>query len=115
MQPRKFRIEKSINFRNIPSECSTIGNTIDEQTKVKTELTRNGNVHRKSWMNGLLKAKLPSHAQHDSSSVLCTEVFNMRVRSWLRMNAGGVPNTCKSNGIREINLRKRLLMTVADG
>ena len=23
--------------------------------------------------------------------------FNMRVRSWLRMNAGGVPNTCKSN------------------
>ena len=25
---------------------------------------------------------------------------NMRVRSWLRMNAGGVPNTCKSNGGR---------------
>ena len=24
----------------------------------------------------------------------------MRVRSWLRMNAGGVPNTCKSNGGR---------------
>ena len=23
--------------------------------------------------------------------------FKMRVRSWLRMNAGGVPNTCKSN------------------
>ena len=23
--------------------------------------------------------------------------FNMRVRSWLRMNAGGVLNTCKSN------------------
>ena len=23
--------------------------------------------------------------------------FNMRVRSWLRINAGGVPNTCKSN------------------
>ena len=23
--------------------------------------------------------------------------FNMRVWSWLRMNAGGVPNTCKSN------------------
>ena len=22
-----------------------------------------------------------------------------RVRSWLRMNAGGVPNTCKSNGV----------------
>ena len=25
-------------------------------------------------------------------------LFNMRVWSWLRMNAGGVPNTCKSNG-----------------
>ena len=25
--------------------------------------------------------------------------FFMRVRSWLRMNAGGVLNTCKSNGV----------------
>ena len=25
---------------------------------------------------------------------------NSRVRSWLRMNAGGVLNTCKSNGLR---------------
>ena len=24
--------------------------------------------------------------------------FERRVRSWLRMNAGGAPNTCKSNG-----------------
>ena len=28
------------------------------------------------------------------------KTFNMRVWSWLRMNAGGVPNTCKSNGQR---------------
>ena len=26
------------------------------------------------------------------------KLLNVRVRSWLRMNAGGVPNTCKSNG-----------------
>ena len=26
-------------------------------------------------------------------------LFNMRVRSWLRMNAGGVLNTCKSNEV----------------
>ena len=26
------------------------------------------------------------------------KLFNMRVWSWLRMNAGGVLNTCKSNG-----------------
>ena len=25
--------------------------------------------------------------------------FLLRVWSWLRMNAGGVPNTCKSNGV----------------
>ena len=29
------------------------------------------------------------------------QLFNMRVWSWLRMNAGGVPNTCKSNGLNE--------------
>ena len=29
------------------------------------------------------------------------KLFNMRVWSWLRMNAGGVPNTCKSNGLNE--------------
>ena len=28
--------------------------------------------------------------------------LNMRVRSWLRMNAGGVLNTCKSNGVLEM-------------
>ena len=28
-------------------------------------------------------------------------VYNyLRVRSWLRMNAGGVPNTCKSSGVK---------------
>ena len=31
--------------------------------------------------------------------------YIMRVRSWLRMNAGGVPNTCKSNGMRIGKLR----------
>ena len=29
--------------------------------------------------------------------VTMDEIFQ-RVRSWLRMNAGGVPNTCKSSG-----------------
>ncbi len=30
---------------------------------------------------------------------LSMKVFLWRVRFWLRMNAGGVLNTCKSNGI----------------
>ena len=34
---------------------------------------------------------------------LAGQLFNMRVWSWLRMNAGGVLNTCKSNG-QEWNL-----------
>ena len=29
------------------------------------------------------------------------KVFLWRVRFWLRMNAGGVLNTCKSNGIHQ--------------
>ena len=40
-------------------------------------------------------------------------VINMRVWSWLRMNAGGVPNTCKSNGVKW-NFRMELNL-VADG
>ena len=33
--------------------------------------------------------------------VLFMKVFLWRVRFWLRMNAGGVLNTCKSNGIHQ--------------
>ena len=40
-------------------------------------------------------------------------IINMRVWSWLRMNAGGVPNTCKSNGVKW-NFRMELNL-VADG
>ena len=40
-------------------------------------------------------------------------INNMRVWSWLRMNAGGVPNTCKSNGVKR-NFRMDLNL-VADG
>ncbi len=30
---------------------------------------------------------------------LCIDTILLRVGSWLRMNAGGVLNTCKSNGV----------------
>ncbi|OQM53501.1 hypothetical protein B5791_1582 [Bifidobacterium pseudocatenulatum] len=33
--------------------------------------------------------------------VLFMKGFLWRVRFWLRMNAGGVLNTCKSNGIHQ--------------
>ena len=35
-------------------------------------------------------------------------VFLWRVRFWLRMNAGGVLNTCKSNGIHQACLVVRV-------
>ena len=44
-----------------------------------------------------------------------TPNFNMRVWSWLRMNAGGVPNTCKSNGTIWRCFRTDLFSLVADG
>ena len=44
-------------------------------------------------MNEFVKEKDEASPEGDEST------FNMRVRSWLRMNAGGVPNTCKSNGV----------------
>ena len=34
--------------------------------------------------------------------------FSWRVRFWLRMNAGGVLNTCKSNGIPGVRSRVRV-------
>ena len=42
-------------------------------------------------MNEFVKEKDEASPEGDEST------FNMRVRSWLRMNAGGVLNTCKSN------------------
>ncbi len=33
-----------------------------------------------------------------TSFMLVINYFLWRVRSWLRMNAGGMPNTCKSIG-----------------
>ena len=44
-----------------------------------------------------------------------TKHFNMRVRSWLRMNAGGVPNTCKSNEVCWNEIRRMKAYRVADG
>ena len=44
------------------------------------------------------------------------EHYNMRVRSWLRMNAGGVPNTCKSNEAHSMNFSEgKPCDLVADG
>ena len=40
---------------------------------------------------------------------LTIKLLNMRVWSWLRMNAGGVLNTCKSNGVL-MNERFSLLL-----
>ena len=47
----------------------------------------------------LVNMRIPVSLCCESRSVF-RKVFLWRVRFWLRMNAGGVLNTCKSNGIR---------------
>ena len=46
----------------------------------------------KAIVNFLISRVIVSMSLHE-------KVFLWRVRFWLRMNAGGVLNTCKSNGI----------------
>ena len=46
----------------------------------------------KAIVNFLILRVIMSMSLHE-------KVFLWRVRFWLRMNAGGVLNTCKSNGI----------------
>ena len=45
------------------------------------------------------KAIVRSFPIANVSNDLAIKLLNMRVWSWLRMNAGGVLNTCKSNGV----------------
>ena len=49
--------------------------------------------------------ELRKASKNDLSSFGWLNTILLRVWSWLRMNAGGVPNTCKSNGREELALR----------
>ena len=52
-----------------------------------------------------------SSGQTNDQITLGDEIdLNVRVRSWLRMNAGGVPNTCKSNGDLTLMRLRRILV-----
>ena len=48
---------------------------------------------------GYHKWDIKDHKWYFSDQNQSKKVINLRVWSWLRMNAGGVPNTCKSNGV----------------
>ena len=50
------------------------------------------------WIVFLINGPVNSMFWSHRSDVFAM-VFLWRVRFWLRMNAGGVLNTCKSNGI----------------
>ena len=69
---------------------------IDEDRPAKFESLTHRDVNfSESEISGILGRDGPtkrSKAAHAASH------FERRVRSWLRMNAGGAPNTCKSNG-----------------
>ena len=63
-----------------------------EQTKYsRLTYEKNATFYCETSLNEFVKEKDEASLEGDEST------FNMRVRSWLRMNAGGVLNTCKSN------------------
>ena len=56
-------------------------------------------VIRQASLLALIAPMDPKYAQRRSAGSRGRSIsFERRVRSWLRMNAGGAPNTCKSNG-----------------
>ena len=58
----------------------------------KVNLRENATLYRETSLNEFVNKTVTSPEGDET-------ILNMRVRSWLRMNAGGVPNTCKSNGV----------------
>ena len=56
--------------------------------------------NRISWERSEDRDQSITYSMIRAEHLFCFEgaFFERRVRSWLRMNAGGVPNTCKSNG-----------------
>ncbi len=58
----------------------------------KVNLRENATLYRETGLNEFVNKTVTSSEDDET-------ILNMRVRSWLRMNAGGVPNTCKSNGV----------------
>ena len=58
----------------------------------KVNLRENATLYRETGLNEFVNKTVTSPEDDET-------ILNMRVRSWLRMNAGGVPNTCKSNGV----------------
>ena len=58
-------------------------------------IRRTNNSQRNSWVI-LLEA---NYSKTWFEALRCFRYNFLRVWSWLRTNAGGVPNTCKSNGV----------------
>ena len=69
------------------------------------------------WEHSEQNLKTPVERFKTSQAKFWTGInLNMRVWSWLRMNAGGVPNTCKSNEAIEMKFSDEFEIDwVADG
>ena len=70
----------------------------------KVNLRENATLYRETGLNEFVNKTVTSSEDDET-------ILNMRVRSWLRMNAGGVPNTCKSNGVNEKEASADFLLT----
>ena len=79
--------ENSMNFH---SKNKANWNSLDLRNSKTSKDERNEPL--------LFRNKMPESSSEKGKNLINqVEHFNMRVWSWLRMNAGGVLNTCKSN------------------
>ena len=69
-------------------------------------------IRKTMCIRELFRTKLVNNGQNKKPSLSSGQIklLNVRVRSWLRMNAGGVPNTCKSNGDLTLMRLRRILV-----
>ena len=86
---------------------------------LKTEQSKTNQMCRASWFNSrqqtFLTSKQYASKQIELNNRKIVLTFIMRVWSWLRTNAGGVPNTCKSNASFLPSACTQLERGVADG
>ena len=82
------------SLRCVPCKLNNVTNTKHQKDLVVSKLWKK---LVRTTVNYFFEAKM-SFNKIDLSSESCLDTILLRVWSWLRMNAGGVLNTCKSNG-----------------
>ena len=100
-----FIVQRFCNVQNLITNIVKM--IVVRETKYNSQIQSNSSATRLEWVKILPCLRLivrtghkPARrdADHKSGSRRTGNIpFYQRVWSWLRMNAGGVPNTCKSS------------------